>query len=153
MVISDSYWSKRLIWILMLITHWNNSQPIEMLLHSRHILNLSLSTLTSCEEGVDGAKRRFWQYFSYIVPVSFIGGGNRNAWRKPQTCSKSLKTYHIMLYWVRLTWAYWVHLAWAGFELTMLMVIGTDCIGSCKSNYHMIAATMAPCEEERKRKS
>jgi hypothetical protein len=26
-----------------------------------------------------------------------------------------------------------VHLAWAGFELATLVVIGTDCIGSCKS--------------------
>jgi hypothetical protein len=43
--------------------------------------------------------------------------------------------YHIMFY--------WVHLAWAGFELTKLVVIGTDCIGSFKSNYHTI--TMAPC--------
>ena len=24
---------------------------------------------------------------------------------------------------------------WVGFELTMLVVIGTDCIDSCKSNY------------------
>jgi hypothetical protein len=32
---------------------------------------------------------------------------------------------------------YWVHLAWMGFELT-LVVMGTDCIGSYKSNYHMI---------------
>jgi len=46
------------------------------------------------------------------------------------------KLYHIMLY--------WVHLAWAGFELTALVVIGTDCIGSCKSNYHMITTTEAP---------
>ena len=38
------------------------------------------------------------------------------------------KLYHIMLYRVYLTWA--------GFELTTLVVIGTDCIGSCKSNYH-----------------
>jgi hypothetical protein len=29
-------------------------------------------------------------------------------------------------------------------ELTMLVVIDTDCIGSCKSNYHMITTTMAP---------
>ena len=28
-----------------------------------------------------------------------------------------------------------VHLAWARFQLTMLLGIGTDCIGSCKSNY------------------
>ena len=36
------------------------------------------------------------------------------------------KLYHIMLY--------WVHLVWSGFELTMLVVIGTDYIGSCKFN-------------------
>ena len=38
--------------------------------------------------------------------------------------------YHIMLY--------EVHPAWAGFELTMLVVIGADYIGSCKSNYYTI---------------
>ena len=43
------------------------------------------------------------------------------------------KLYHIMLYRIRL--------AWAGFELTTLVVIGSDCTGSCKSNYHMITTT------------
>ena len=37
--------------------------------------------------------------------------------------------YRIMLY--------WVHLA-MGFKLTTLVVIGTDCTGSWKSNYHTI---------------
>ena len=37
-----------------------------------------------------------------------------------------------------------VHLAWARFELTTLVMIGTECIGSYKSNYHMIPTTMAP---------
>jgi hypothetical protein len=37
---------------------------------------------------------------------------------------------------------YRVHLCWAGFELTTLVVIGTDCIGSYKSNYHTITATL-----------
>jgi hypothetical protein len=37
---------------------------------------------------------------------------------------------------------YQVNFAWVGFELTTLVVIGTDCIGSWKSNYHTI--TMAP---------
>jgi len=45
-------------------------------------------------------------------------------------------------------WQTWshnvVHLAWAWFELTTLVVVGTDCIGSCESNYHMITATTAP---------
>jgi hypothetical protein len=33
---------------------------------------------------------------------------------------------------------------WSRFELTTLVVIGTDCIGSCKSNYHTITTTTAP---------
>ena len=33
---------------------------------------------------------------------------------------------------------YQVHLTWAGFKLTTLVEIGTDCIGSYKSNYHTI---------------
>ena len=31
---------------------------------------------------------------------------------------------------------------WSRFELTTSMVIGTDCIGSCKFNYHTITATI-----------
>ena len=30
------------------------------------------------------------------------------------------------------------------FELTTLIVIGTDCTSSCKSNYHMITTTTTP---------
>jgi hypothetical protein len=30
------------------------------------------------------------------------------------------------------------------FELTTLVVIGTDCIGSCKSNFHTIMTMMTP---------
>jgi hypothetical protein len=32
-----------------------------------------------------------------------------------------------------------------GFELTTLVVIGTDCIGSRNFNYHAIATMTAPC--------
>jgi hypothetical protein len=32
----------------------------------------------------------FKQYFSNIVAVSFIGGGDRNTQRKPSTCRQSL---------------------------------------------------------------
>ena len=41
--------------------------------------------------------------------------------------------YHIMLY--------RVHLDWTGFELTTLVVISTNCIGSYISNYHTITIT------------
>jgi hypothetical protein len=33
---------------------------------------------------------------------------------------------------------------WVGFKLTTLVVIGTDCIGNCKSNYHTITTMTAP---------
>jgi hypothetical protein len=33
---------------------------------------------------------------------------------------------------------------WMGVEPTTPLAIGTDCIGSCKSNYHAITATTAP---------
>ena len=52
------------------------------------------------------------------------------------SCRKSpTNSYHRLLY--------RVHLAWAGFKFTQLVVIGTECIGSYKSNYHTITtATM-----------
>ena len=33
----------------------------------------------------------------------------------------------------------------AGFELTMFVVMGTDCTGSCKSNYHTIMMASESC--------
>jgi hypothetical protein len=39
---------------------------------------------------------------------------------------------------------YRVHLALAGFELTPSVVIGTDCIGSCNSNYYTITTMTDP---------
>jgi hypothetical protein len=40
-----------------------------------------------------GALSHFQQYFSYIVAVSFICGGNRSTWRKPPTCRRSLTNF------------------------------------------------------------
>ena len=67
------------------------------------------------------------------MAISFIGGGTCSTRRKPPS---TYKLYYIMLYQVNLTWT--------GFEFTTLVVIGTDCIGSCKSNYHTITTTTSP---------
>ena len=56
---------------------------------------------------------------------------------KPHT-----KLYHIMLY----------NSPYSRFELTTSVVIGTDCKGSFKSNYHTVTTTMVPSKSFRNRK-
>jgi predicted metal-binding protein len=76
-----------------------------------------------------------WCLTPLIVAVCFICGGNQRTRRKPPTYLSQVtdKLYHIMVY----------TSPWSRFELTSV-VIGTDCICSCKSNCHTITATTAP---------
>ena len=68
--------------------------------------------------------------------VSFIGGGKQSAGENHRPAASHWQTLsHNVVS---------VHLIWAEFELTMLVVICTDCIGSCKFNYHLITITTAP---------
>jgi hypothetical protein len=71
------------------------------------------------------------------VAVSFIDGGNWGTWRKSPICRKSLTIF--------ITQCCIEHTSsWAGFELTTLVVIGTVCTVSCKSNYHTTTTMTAP---------
>ena len=79
--------------------------------------------------------------FSYIMAVSIIGGGNRSIRRKTLTCRKSLTNFITQC-------CIEQSAPCAGFELTTLVVIGSVCTGSCKSNYHTIMTTTAPKNKE-----
>jgi len=92
---------------------------------------------------IDLSKFGWWLVSWCITPLSTIfklyRGGQFYWWRKtedPETTTDlsqvTDKLYYIMLY----------TSPWLGFEFTALVVIGTDCIGSCKSTYHTTTATM-----------
>ena len=76
-------------------SHLKNLTSLSLFCNCSYVLSsITKNALRIMHTGqCHGAYRHFQKYFSYIVTVSFIGGGNQSTRRKPPTCHKSLANF------------------------------------------------------------
>ena len=103
------------------------------------ILSTSLNTRVNFFLWCGGLGRGVW----YLTPLSTMF--QFNWWRKVEYPRENHRP--VASHWQSLSHniaSSTPHRYWEEFKLTTLVMIGTDCISSCKSNYHMITPTTAP---------
>jgi hypothetical protein len=152
----------------LVLVDWTNSPQIKMSLqsegrrgHDQMVVGFKATYVISdyhhwrCELVVGlWCLTSFQQYFSNIVEVSFIGGGNLSTWRKPLNCHKSLTNFNELLPSIcpnlpqltfHIMFAEWARMFLFSFFVVVLLCVFTLSVPCCDVRYDFRIKTMTSC--------